>query len=87
MAAQRWAAQDQCGATPTTSSGGPQATLTQYTGCAGGATVELYTISGAGHTWPGGPTLSRSITRVLGPQSQVPAASLIWTFFSQHPLS
>jgi polyhydroxybutyrate depolymerase len=87
VAAQRWAAQDHCGATPTTSSGGAQATLTQYTGCAGGATVELYTISGAGHTWPGGPPLPRSITRAVGPQSQVPASSLIWTFFSQHSMS
>jgi polyhydroxybutyrate depolymerase len=87
VAAQRWAAQDKCSATPTTSSAGAQATLTQYTGCAGGATVELYTISGAGHTWPGGPPLPGRFTRVVGPQSQVPAASLIWTFFSQHPLS
>ena len=87
VAAQRWAAQDSCSATPSTQAVGPGVQLTEYTGCAGGAVVSLYTISGAGHTWPGGPPLPRSITRVLGPQSQVQASSMIWAFFQQHPLS
>jgi len=86
-AAQRWGAQDACGATPTTTTTNPQLTLTQYNECAGGAVVSLYTIAGAGHTWPGGPPLSRSITRVLGPQSQIQASSMIAAFFKQHPLS
>ena len=40
-----------------------------YTGCAEGATVELYTITGEGHEWPGGPHLPKSLTTALGPQS------------------
>ena len=87
VAAQRWAVQDTCSATPSTQAVGPGVQLTEYTGCAGGAVVSLYTISGAGHTWPGGPPLPRSITRTLGPQSQVQASSMIWAFFQQHPLS
>ena len=67
----------------------PTVQLTQYTGsCADGSTVAgYYMISGAGHTWPGGPHLSRAATRILGPQSNViDASSTIWSFFEAHPL-
>ena len=64
----------------------PAATLTAYAGCSEGTTVELYTIAGEGHEWPGGPHLPKSITGVLGPQSNaVDANALIWSFFSTHP--
>ncbi|HEX6539477.1 MAG TPA: PHB depolymerase family esterase [Candidatus Dormibacteraeota bacterium] len=46
----RWAQLDSCGATPSSSTTGP-VTVTQWHGCAGGATVQLQTITGAGHTW------------------------------------
>lgn len=86
-AAQRWAAKDSCSSTPTVTMPSPTVQLTAYTGCAGGATVELYTISGAGHTWPGGPPLTRSVTKLLGPQSNaVNASTTIWSFFEAHPM-
>jgi len=86
-AAQRWAAKDSCSSTPTVTTPSPTVQLTAYTGCAAGTTVELYTISGAGHTWPGGPTLPRRVTRVLGPQSDaITASSTIWSFFAARPM-
>ena len=54
----------------------------------GDAAVELYTITGEGHEWPGGPSLPRSLTRALGPQSTgIDANALMWAFFAAHPMS
>jgi polyhydroxybutyrate depolymerase len=87
QAAQDWAAQNGCSPTPTTSVPTSGATLTRYTGCAGSSTVELYSISGAGHEWPGGPPLPKSLTRLLGPQSDaVDANAVMWAFFSAYAL-
>ena len=86
-AAQRWAAKDSCSSAPTVTNPSPTVQLTAYTGCAAASTVELYTISGAGHTWPGGPPLPRRATRLLGPQSNgIDASSTIWSFFAAHPM-
>jgi polyhydroxybutyrate depolymerase len=86
-AAQRWATQDGCSSTPSTTKPAAGAELTTYGGCGGSAAVELYTINGAGHTWPGGPPLPRRLTRLLGPQSTgVDANALMWSFFAQHSL-
>ncbi|MGH9028210.1 MAG: alpha/beta hydrolase family esterase [Acidimicrobiales bacterium] len=88
QAAASWARQDRCFSTPETSQAIAGVTLDLYTGCAGGAVVELYTIAGEGHEWPDGPKLPRSLTKALGPQSTAVAAdSVIWTFFAAHPLS
>jgi polyhydroxybutyrate depolymerase len=85
VAAQRWATHDACGSTPQTTSGSGY-TLTDYSGCASGATVELYALTGEGHEWPGGPTMPRRITKPLGPQSDaVDANSVMWAFFLAHP--
>lgn len=87
QAAQDWAHQDSCSATPATSTPDAGVTLTRYTGCSGGAEVELYTIAGEGHEWPGGPKLPKVLTRVLGPQSTaIDADSVMWAFFQAHPL-
>jgi polyhydroxybutyrate depolymerase len=83
-----WATQDGCSTTPATSSPVATVTLTEYTGCRDGAVIELYTIAGEGHEWPGGPHLVRRITRLLGPQTTaIDADQLIWSFFSAHSLS
>jgi polyhydroxybutyrate depolymerase len=87
QAAADWATQDGCPGAAATSDPHPGATLTAYRGCRDGAEVELYTVSGEGHEWPGGPHLPRSITRLLGPQSDaVDADSVMWAFFEAHPL-
>jgi polyhydroxybutyrate depolymerase len=88
QAAQDWGAQDGCSSTPTTSQPDAGVTLTQYTGCNGGATVELYAIAGEGHEWPGGPVLAKRLTNVLGPQSDaIDADDVMWAFFAAHPMS
>lgn len=87
VAAQRWAAHDGCAPSPATSTRSRGATLTAYSTCRDGASVELYTVAGEGHEWPGGPPLPRAVTRVLGPQSNaVNANDVMWSFFSSHPL-
>jgi polyhydroxybutyrate depolymerase len=86
QAARDWAHQNHCSGGAATSRPTSGATLTQYRGCAGGATVELYTLLGEGHEWPGGPKLPRALTRVLGPQTQaVDANTTMWAFFAAHP--
>ncbi len=88
QAATDWATQDGCSARAATSLRGAGVTLTSYSGCRSSASVELYTITGEGHEWPGGPHLPRSITRVLGPQSDaIDANGVIWAFFEAHPIS
>jgi polyhydroxybutyrate depolymerase len=53
----------------------------QYRGCE--AEVVFYTITGGGHTWPGGQPLPEFIT---GHTTQdVNATQLMWEFFQQHP--
>ncbi len=87
VAAERWAARNQCGPSRSTSRPAGGVTLSTYSGCAGGASVELYTIAGEGHEWPGGPTLPTALTRSLGPQnSAIDASATMWTFFRTHPL-
>jgi polyhydroxybutyrate depolymerase len=88
QAASLWARQDHCSSTPETTSPAPALTLTQYGGCSGGARVQLYAITGEGHEWPGGPHLTRSITRRLGPQSDaVDANSVMWSFFRSYAIA
>ena len=86
-AARRWAARDGCGARPALARPAPSVTVTTYRSCRSGAAVVLYTIRGEGHEWPGGPTLPHALTSVLGAQSSaVDANSVMWRFFSAHPL-
>jgi len=49
--------------------------------------VELYTIAGEGHEWPGGPTMPKSLISVLGPQSSaIDADGTMWAFFQASPM-
>ncbi len=55
-----------------------------HTNCSAGADVVLYTITGGGHTWPGGGQLPEWF---VGPTSHsVSATSEMWAFFRDHPL-
>jgi polyhydroxybutyrate depolymerase len=88
QAAAYWAQQDGCGAKPAASQPDPTVTLARYNGCRDGASVELYSITGEGHEWPGGPPLSSRYTSLLGPQSTaINADNTIWSFFAAHPES
>jgi polyhydroxybutyrate depolymerase len=52
--------------------------------CANGETVELITVSDAGHQWPGsiGKYTGSSITRRNHPSTAFDATSVIWDFFA-----
>ena len=61
--------------------------MTAFVECKGGSTVELYTVAGEGHEWPGGPVLPKRLVVELGPQSSaIDANAVIWRFFAAHRL-
>jgi polyhydroxybutyrate depolymerase len=82
--AANWARRNRCAATPLDSAVATDVTRRTYTNCADDADVVLYTVKGGGHTWPGGGPLPEwfvgSTTRTID------ATSLMWAFFSNHPL-
>jgi polyhydroxybutyrate depolymerase len=87
QAAASWATQDGCSTTAATSTPEHGVTLTDYTHCKAGSAVELYSIAGEGHEWPGGPPLGRVLTSILGPQTTaINANTVMWAFFEAHPL-
>lgn len=87
VAAGRWAAHDGCSRAVANTSPATGVQLSWSAPCAHGAAVELYSIVGEGHEWPGGPHLPRRITKLLGPQSSaISANDLMWSFFLAHPL-
>jgi polyhydroxybutyrate depolymerase len=56
-----------------------------WQGCEDGVAVELYTIEGGGHTWPGASFDLAS--RGLGVTTKdLIATETIWAFFEAHPL-
>jgi polyhydroxybutyrate depolymerase len=51
----------------------------------GGAPVTLCTITGGGHTWPGG--ISTISEKKVGPVNHdISASEMIWDFFAKHPM-
>ena len=76
-----WLALDACASTPASETFSDIQHET-WSGCIGSTAVELYTIIGGGHAWPGG----------LGgragsdtPTQTISATKLIWEFFEAHP--
>ena len=79
-----WEGIDGC-ATPSSTVAG--AVTTQTAACPDGRAVELITIAGAGHQWPGSPDRP-VIQKVLGldtPSTALDATAVIWAFFAAHP--
>jgi polyhydroxybutyrate depolymerase len=75
-----WARHDGCAFTPPTPTplaGGVLDTI--WPGCPAGTAVELITIPGGGHLWPGG------VGSANDPAHAVDATALLWTFFAAHP--
>ena len=67
---------------PNASSDGTRLVRTGFTG-AGGTSVELITVEGGGHTWPGG--IQYAPARVIGRTSRaLDASAHIWEFFAGH---
>ncbi len=79
--AEAWAARNGCAADPAEEQVGEGAALRSWESCDGDATVELVTIDGGEHTWPGSTTMD-DLTGLLGPVSDaVVANDLIWDRF------
>lgn len=53
----------------------------RYSGGMNGSEVELYTIRGAGHSWPGG---RRAWFGADSPSCEISATDKIWEFFARH---
>ncbi|MGI8937028.1 MAG: alpha/beta hydrolase family esterase [Iamia sp.] len=76
-----WATRNGCGAEPADEEIAEGATRRAWTGCDDDAGVELVTIDGGEHTWPGSTTMD-DLTGLLGPVSDaVVANDLIWDRF------
>lgn len=79
-----WARRNRCAPNPVSSRVAADVTRLQYTGCAGDASVLLYTIHGGGHSWPGGKPLPGWM---VGHTSRsIDATREMWAFFRQHRL-
>ena len=55
---------------------------TSFLSCANGTTVQLYTIIGGGHSWPGSERVRRAQD---APSDALDASRVIWDFFAAHP--
>ncbi|BEP12683.1 PHB depolymerase family esterase [Acidothermaceae bacterium B102] len=80
-----WRGIDHCAA-PAVSAAG--VVTTSVAVCQHGRAVELITIAGAGHQWPGSPNrpLLQRVAGTDAPSTALDATSVIWQFFSAHPL-
>jgi polyhydroxybutyrate depolymerase len=84
QAAQRWSRLDGCTASARRPGPDPTVVVTRWSPCRSGAAVELWTVGGAGHTWPGG--LQYLPPAIIGSTSAAFSASRVtWAFFAAHP--
>ncbi|HEV2994114.1 MAG TPA: PHB depolymerase family esterase [Acidimicrobiia bacterium] len=76
-----WAVRDGCARTPRQVSVASTVTETVYRACRAGTQVQLYTLLGDGHTWPGTPFTVPTLGAV---NHQVSATDLMLAFFGAH---
>lgn len=81
-AVQTWAKRAGCRTKPARRAIGTEVQRIAYRGCARGAGVVLYAVTGGGHTWPG----TTIDVPMFGHTTQdINAADLMLEFFSRHP--
>ncbi len=73
-----------CGTNAVTLPGNGSVTGVRYPAGSNNADVVFYTVTGGGHTWPGGKPMPAAI--VGKTTSDVDATRLMWDFFVEHPL-
>ena len=78
-----WVKRDHCSPSPTHTRTG-HIVHDAYEGGENGTAVELYTIEGQGHAWPGGKKGLRH-ANVDPPTQEISATDLMWDFFVRHP--
>jgi polyhydroxybutyrate depolymerase len=81
----KWARRNGCAAAPEDSLVAADVTRRRYTNCSRDASVELYTVHGGGHTWPGGEPLPEWFAGRTS--TGVSASREAWAFFRAHPLA
>jgi polyhydroxybutyrate depolymerase len=79
-----WRKVDGC-PTPENATAGSVTTSTAT--CPGNRAIELVTITGAGHQWPGGreAPVAQKLLGLDPPSTALPATPTIWRFFAAHP--
>lgn len=77
-----WAAANGCQPPAQTRSAGDDFRHEEWPGCRDGTAVELVTIFGGGHAWPGG---AAGRPQADQPTQAVSASQLMWEFFAAHP--
>ncbi len=80
-----WAERNRCATSPVESAVASDVMRLEYPDCTDGAAVLLYTVSGAGHIWPGGKPLPE--WRVGPNSNSIDATSQMWAFFREHRLT
>lgn len=73
-----------CRTNPVALLGNGSVTGVRYPAGTNTADVVLYTVTGGGHTWPGGKPMPAAI--VGKTSSDIDATRLMWNFFVEHPL-
>jgi polyhydroxybutyrate depolymerase len=76
-----WRGIDGCGQPHSATAGD---VITEMAGCADGRTVELISVTGAGHQWPGGDPspLAERFGKMPTPSTALNATDTIWQFFA-----
>jgi polyhydroxybutyrate depolymerase len=78
-----WARRNQCTGDPVEVPLTANVSRLTYTNCAQNADVNLYTVEGGGHSWPGGKGLPEWF--VGRTTQEINATSVMWEFYVQHP--
>lgn len=83
-ATRQWANLDRCTAASTTDMVSAHVSRTTWSSCRAGGEVQLYTVAGGGHTWPGS-ALPMGTFGMGSMTTEISASSLMWDFFAAHP--
>jgi polyhydroxybutyrate depolymerase len=80
----QWRATDRCATASRTVAG---VVTKSIASCPAGRAVELITIAGAGHQWPGGVShpVEERLLHLDPPSKALNATDVIWAFFAAHP--
>jgi len=78
-----WAGINGCNAAPQVVTDAPLYTKTQFAGCVGNTTIQLYLTKDGGHSWPGGLQARAAADE---PSKAFDATDLIWDFFQKYQL-
>jgi polyhydroxybutyrate depolymerase len=84
--AAQWARRNGCGRISSSKVVADGVALLQWA-CPHDADVELYEVTGGGHTWPGS-RMTAALASTLGPTTfAITADAIMWAFFQAHPLT